>query len=338
MSDAFFATIRKVENKLLSHGDEVSFCGQGIHIFNPILKDTLIIDDRSDCDENQLNSWTVTFFKDSAFSQTLTLDVRAKQLFESLQEARIRGNEVISKVALFLSSEDLSEDMISHRCKNASWFLRNSETLTKDCLQLFTNQKRFIDGRGLVLFSDKADIKEPKRRILLLMLALAYQLAFQQINEELAEALKGFEINGKNDAQIERLDNLYAEASLFNARNYFFNPIQLSRYPTYRCWEDFREAFQLPMKYRETNEQIIQVHSILSHQRQKLEDSDRHKEVEKHRKDQQKAEVERQRLEKVRLEQQKNSEKLNFKIGVFGLFLSLLGIIEVIDVIKGWIS
>ncbi|SUD91310.1 hypothetical protein [Psychrobacter phenylpyruvicus] len=62
MPDAFFATIRKVENKLLSD-DEVIFCGQGIHIFNPILKDTLIIDDRSDCTENQLNKWTVTFLK-----------------------------------------------------------------------------------------------------------------------------------------------------------------------------------------------------------------------------------------------------------------------------------
>ena len=338
MSDTYFAVIKEVEDKLLSNGKEVRFCGQGIHIFNPILKDTLIIEDQLNSGNNELNSWTVTFFKDSTFSQTLKLEIKSNQLFKSINEAKVKDEDVISKVALFINSENLSEENVSLRCTNASWFIRGSETFTKDCLQVFSNQKRFIDGRGLVLFSDKADIKEPKRRVLLLMLVLAYQLAFQQINEELADALDRFDFNGKDDSKIKKLDDLYAEASLFNARNYFFNPIQLSKYPTYKCWEDFREAFQLPMKYRETNEQISQVHSILNHQRQKLEDADRQKEIVEYRKEQQKVEEERQKLDEARLEQQKSTDKLNSRIGMFGLFLSLIGIIEVFDVLKGWVN
>ncbi|MGP9712933.1 hypothetical protein, partial [Psychrobacter sp. AOP29-E1-7] len=166
------------------------------------------------------------------------------------------------------------------------------------------------------------DIKNPKRRILLLMLAVAYHEAFQQINENLAEVLE-------NPDNVIKIQDLYAEASIFNARYFFFNPIQLTKYPTYKCWQDFSEAYQLSIKYRETNEQLEQVHRILSYQKQEKDEVSKREQLELRQEEQ-------YQLEQAKLEQQKNSDRLNFKIAGFGLILSFFGIIEVINTLMEW--
>lgn len=156
------------------------------------------------------------------------------------------------------------------------------------------------------------------------MLAVAYHEAFQQINEKLAEALE-------YPDDVKKIQDLYAEASIFNARYFFFNPIQLTKYPTYRCWQDFSEAYQLAIRYRETNEQLEQVYRILRYQKQEKDEINKHEQLKLRQEGQ-------HQLEQAKLEQQKNSDKLNFKIAAFGLILSLFGLVEVLDTLVGWFN
>lgn len=245
MSNIYFAVIEKSVNKLNLQEKELMFCGQKVHLFNPILKKTIVIDDKAKPTDNEINDWSVTFFKDSKFSQTFKLKVLKKELFEDSKEVKKIKDNCIAKIAIFMNIDTTNSENESLYYKNASWFLRGSETLTENDFNILPNEKRHIDGRGLALFYNTLDIKNPKRRILLLMLAVAYHEAFQQINENLAEVLE-------NPDNVIKIQDLYAEASIFNARYFFFNPIQLTKYPTYKCWQDFSEAYQLSIKYRET--------------------------------------------------------------------------------------
>ena len=322
MSNVYFAAIQKSNTALNLQENEMFFCGQNVHLFNPILKKTIVIDDKSASADNEINNWSVTFFKDSSFSQTFDLKVLKKEIFKESKEVKKIKDNSIAKIAIFMNMEKANSETELLYCRNASWFLRGSETLTENDFNILPNEKRHIDGRGLALFYNTLDIKNPKRRILLLMLAVAYHEAFQQINENLAEALE-------HPDNVTKIQDLYAEASIFNARYFFFNPIQLTKYPTYKCWQDFSEAYQLSIKYREINEQLEQVHRILSYQKQERDENNKREQLALRQEEQ-------YQLEQAKLEQQKNSDRLNFKIAGFGLILSFFGIIEVIDTLMGW--
>lgn len=322
MQNIYFATIEKCINTLNLQEDELIFCGQKVHLFNPILKKTIVIDDKAEAADNEINDWSVTFFKDSKFAQTFKLKVLKDELFKDSNEAKKIKDNSIAKIAIFMNMDAANSEIESLYYRNASWFLRGSETLTENDFDILPNEKRHIDGRGLALLYSTLDVKNPKRRILLLMLAVAYHEAFQQINENFAEALE-------NPDNVIKIQDLYAEASIFNARYFFFNPIQLTKYPTYKCWQDFSDAYQLSIKYRETNEQLEQVHRILSYQKQEEDEISKREQLALRQE-------ERHQLEQAKLEQQKNSDRLNFKIAGFGLLLSLFGIVEVIDTLIDW--
>lgn len=180
----------------------------------------------------------------------------------------------------------------------ASQFIRGSGTLDKEQLKELPNEWRSIDGRGLALFGKKSNfVAQAKREIFLVMFGIAYYRALQQINDDLATMLLG-----KYD--IEQLDELYKDASEFNACYYFHNPIEFSRYPTFKAWQDIREAYHLQAKNQEVTSQLVQVHQILSYRQQKQENQ--------------------------------ISETRNNRLAFLGILLSALGIIEVIDVLKNW--
>ena len=85
----------------------------------------------------------------------------------------------------------------------------------------------------------------------------------------------------------------------------------------------------MSIKYRETNEQLEQVHRILSYQKQEEDEISKREQLALRQE-------ELHQLEQAKLEQQKNSDRLNFKIAGFGLLLSLFGIVEVIDTLMDW--
>lgn len=279
------------------------FCGKNLKIFNSILTDTLEIEESYK--QDGLNDWKVTFFKDSPFSQTLALQtVDEKPLTGtmcSIATSKVNKESVAANIAL-VDRLNKAED-ITHICESASKFVCNNKAVTKEHLKNLPSERRYIDGKGLILLkkysSNTGEVDQPKRQILLLMLAVAYYQAFQQISEELALALE------KSD-EVDKIEELYESAARFNARYYFFNPVKINNYATFTCWQDIRDAYKLQTQYHELNQQIEQVHSILGHRR-------------------------KQREEKESIERQQENESWYKKITVLGLVLSLLGIIEVVS-------
>ena len=212
-------------------------------------------------------------------------------LFDKLDSKESLGSIVIAS-GVIPSEESLV-------IKNSSWFIRNSDSLDKNEFFHLSNEWRAIDGRGMAIFESFGTVTNAYRQVFLIMLALAYYRALHKISEELANVL------AKPD-NIQELDKLYTEAAIFNARYYFDNPIEFSRYPTFCAWEHIREAYHLRDKNNEVTSQLAQVHQILSYTQQKAEQS--------------------------------INEKRNWKLGVIGVILGGTGLIEAIDIIIQWFS
>lgn len=271
-------------------------CGNEVHLLNPILKETISSEETVDSLDLK-----VTFFSGSRFSQTICCKTiySNENLFENqadlFNSIRLENN-VLGKVFIAMGVKNDTELLI----KNTSWFMRNSETLSSQDIIELPNEWRIIDGRGMALWGKLDNFEQQsKREIFLVMLGLAYYKALQQINQELANMLL-------NSNKIEDLDKLYKEAAEFNACYYFHNPIEFSRYPTFKAWQDIRTAYCLQEKNQEVTSQLTKVHQILSYTQQKQEN--------------------------------RMSEKRNWWLAVFGIFLSLLGLIEVIDIVKNWLG
>ncbi|PJG82229.1 hypothetical protein [Caviibacterium pharyngocola] len=296
MKNIYFGKIYALD-EILSLKEKICLCEQQIKFLNPILQKTTAVE------EDFANlTLKVTFFHGSRFVRTLCFSsYRAAQLFSSKPEQQQALSEIFGKtdslgnIVLTAGAEGLSEALI----RNASWFIRSSDTLEQGDFMILPNEWRAIDGRGMALFERFGKIDHAYRQVFLIMLALAYYDALHQISEELAAMLV-------EPINVEELDKLYTEAAVFNARYYFDNPVEFSRYALFQAWQDVREAYHLREKNAEVTSQLAQVHQILSYTQQKKE--------------------------------QTANEERNLKLAVFGITLSILGIVEVIDIVSNWLS
>lgn len=310
-SNGYFAVVEK--EKFESNEEKIwpKFCGSNLKIFNSILTDTLEINEEfestSEEGNKELSDWKVTFFKDNIFAQTLKLKVVHKGFFDSKPDvvkiSKTDRDSIAAKVALMTNTNEKNNE---YNCKNASWFVCGNQAIKHNHLNVLPREWRHIDGNGLIILDKFGNLDYPKKHILMLMLAIAYTQAFEEISEKLAAALKPIksevetiEFDKQAMERVEYIEKLYAQAAEFNARYYFLNPVRINNYPTFQCWQDIREAYQLQTQYHELNEQIDQVYSILSH-----------------------------------LQKQRNyiaNERWYKKITVVGLFLSAVGLITVFD-------
>lgn len=297
MKKIYFGKIYPAEEGV-SILNKPSLCNQQIKFLNPILLQTTAIDESVKNFELK-----VTFFQGSRFSQNLHFYsfsqshlFHSKEELNSVSSEKLGIEESLGNVAIALNITPLEEELV---IKNLSWFIRNSDTLDKNEFMNLSNECRSIDGRGMAIFEPFGSIASSYRQVFLIMLALAYYNALHKMSEELATILV------KSD-NIQELDRLYIEAATFNARYYFDNPIEFSRYPTFRAWETIREAYHLRAKNNEVTSQLARVHQILSYTQQKAE--------------------------------QNINEKRNWRLGLIGLVLAGTGLIEVIDILLQWIS
>lgn len=275
-------------------------CGKNVRLLNPILKEQIEVEESGDFEMK------ISFFTKSRFCQTISCrkvgspeNFSGKDNIKSPKSrAYILGRIVIAE--LVNVADIRGGDLLA----KSSQFIRGSGTLAEEELKELSNEWRSIDGRGLILlgkeFCSLKDFPESAtREIFLVMLGIAYYRALQQINDELATMLLG-------EYDIEKLDELYKDASEFNACYYFHNPIEFSRYHSFQAWQDIREAYHLQAKNQEVTSQLSQVHQILSYRQQKTENQ--------------------------------ISETRNRRLALLGIVLSILSLIEVVDVLRNWFS
>ena len=309
-NEGMFAVIEnKTERNKCQRGviDENHDCSQKLgssklKIFNSILTDTLEI--KEEYKENALNNWTVTFFNDSVFEQTIALKVVDENYFTKAYSSNCyKENEDLQVASVALYDNFSNSECKNNIIKRASKFVCNNVALNEASFTNAPSELRYVDGKGMIILkkyqSTNKNLDQPKREVLLLMLAIAYHQAFQEIGEGLASALE-------KSVEFDEIEELYENAAQFNARYYFFNPVKIKNYHTFVCWEHIRESYQLEKQYREVNEQIKQVHSILSHRR-------------------------KQREEKENFERQQENETWYKNITILGVILSLFGLLDVAD-------
>lgn len=297
MTVIYFGKIYSEKEKV-TQKSALTLCGKNISLLNPVLLNTTLIEDNFSS-----RQFKVTFFQGSRFEQTLSFHTyQTSQLFNdkcvlertlSKQFSEFDQVNELAKILITEKTKQLDDLLV----KNGSWFICNSETLSKEKFLALPEGWRAIEGQGAV-FLAKYGIDNAYRQVFLVMLALSYYQALQQMSEELAQVL------ASPKHHIDELDKLYTEAAIFNARYYFNNPIKFSRYSTFNAWKEIRKVFHLNEKNTELISQLTQVHQILSYTIQKKE--------------------------------QCINERRNCGLTIFGIVLSGLGLIEVIDVLKSW--
>ncbi|MFW2177757.1 MULTISPECIES: hypothetical protein [unclassified Moraxella] len=303
MSIEQFGYIYRNCDTVVAKTQPLSYMGQPLEFFVPTLCHSMAIT----ATDETLGNFDMTFFVGSEFAQTLsfraveveqTATVKAcSHLYKNLAENH--GDQLLARVALV--HENLEHQTTADLLAKPSAFIRGSTSLLAETLEPMSGRDKWhIDGRGVVFISPYQGMQQPRRVILLVMLALAYQLALNQISEALANIVKLPE----SAENIQALNELYLKSAKFNAQFYFSAPVQVNRYATYQAWEKINQVYKLEREYQETNSQLDQVHRILTFHHQQCE--------------------------------QQLMAKRNKIIAMFGVLITVLNLLQPLDIMLNW--
>lgn len=300
-----FGYIYNQSEQLMARTEPLTYMGKKLEFFVPTLSNSIAI---SETDET-LADFAVTFFQGSDFAQTLGFKTVTSaqtatpqdcgEMYRQLSERL--NDQLLARIA-FIYQPNIAA-IEENALLKSSLFMRGSKSLLQETLAPMSGKDNWhMDGRGAIFVSPYEAMPQPRRVMLLIMLALAYQLALNQISEKLAEIVQLPE----SADNIRRLDELYLKAAKFNAQFYFSAPVQVNRYATYQAWETIGQVYQLEREYQETNTQLEQVHRILNYHHQKME--------------------------------QQLLAKRNRIIKWFGAILTLASLFEPIDIFVKWLT
>ncbi len=169
-----------------------------------------------------------------------------------------------------------------------SQYIRKSMAITYENHIHRKSHSLHIDGKGLSFITNiQGQIGNFYRAILLLALAHAYQQVIGTLSKELAQL--------KNIKHIENINEIYNKIAEFNARYFLLQPVKYDRTDLNAIWEQIVETLVI----KETNNELMQQVAYLHHI------------------------IELQNTHKA----QELSEKQNRLINIFGIILSVIGVI-----------
>ncbi|MBE2893475.1 hypothetical protein HPC40_00115 [Pasteurellaceae bacterium NCTC 11878] len=157
--------------------------------------------------------------------------------------------------------------------------IRGSKAIKSNDFISYPSHRAYIDGRGFCFYSHIDGQKDHfKRQLLLQALAYAYLGAIECIADRLAQ-----EINSKN-CNIEELNQLYIEATKFNAILFFHQPVLMKNPSLCECWKVFDNALEVSQSAQELLTQLANVHYILhldADSRRRVEEKEKQNKQEK---------------------------------------------------------
>lgn len=258
--------------------------------------------------------WSITFFKGSAFEQTLGVNIHDEEPEVS---------HCLAKAAWIYSERSISEGS-SDLLQRASQFLRKSATLSGETVNHLTRRSSLLTDRNGVVFFTEQPTKDArffgedrfKRIVLELCLALAYRNVMLDFMQQLTRTIKS--------KQTEQTLTLYESILYFNAGDYFRYPVNLENHELFPAWKHIAEHFKLQELNCELTEQLSHVALLLQKYRERI----RHEQEESKKEALAKAEKSR-REQEIKTERAFNrrSARLAFALGVLSL-LSLLALVE----------
>lgn len=199
--------------------------------------------------------------------------------------------------------------------------IRGSETLHHDsALQLDRGAFLLAEPRGFACYGDNVklpDADQFMRFALLFGLAHAYRRVMLKWIRGMGEVLADVDAKRVNPAgAYQALADLREKVAMFDARCYFSNPVSPDRHELFTVMECFMDRLNVHALHEEMAQQLREV-SSLAHQ--KLEAM-------------QQAAAE---------QQQRNAERLNFRLAFLGIVLALLDLLshspeEWVHVLQDW--
>ena len=209
--------------------------------------------------EDENGNWLLKFFLGEQYEQVIFIDFSQKELsYKNLQ---------VLSLSKLIIDDSAFDDLLA---EEISLEIRKSKAIRKHHFIEYSSHYEHIDGRGMGFYSRIPDQEYNfSRRLILLALAYAYLGAIENISNRLSEC-----ICCQSD-DIEKLRQLYIEATKFKAVFLFHQPVLMKNVSLIETWKYLDKVFDINSASDELLEQLSSVHYILN-----LDDDKKRKNIE----------------------------------------------------------
>lgn len=260
--------------------------------------------------------WNLDFFVDSDYQQRLFVEFEEGEC--STIKNRTKKFNQLTQLAFVESAEPHLDEF---SCEMTSLLIRGSKAIkVKDLYQASTHCG-YIDGRGAqyIHLNKNPEIENSFgksqffRHVLLHSLAYAYLMVMEQLSNALVQAVS----EQKNEDELRQI---YKKVVLFNARYFLYQPINLEAPAMCEAWKRVDQVLGISQTNQELIKQIENVHYILNLENDKKLAQEKEKAA---------ADIEhRNHIE----------NKYNQRLALVAIWISFIGLISVVDIIKNWIK
>lgn len=209
--------------------------------------------------EDENGNWLLKFFLGEQYEQVIFIDFSQKELsYKNLQ---------VLSLSKLIIDDSAFDDLLA---EEISLEIRKSKAIRKHHFIEYPSHYEHIDGRGMGFYSRIPEQEYNfSRRLILLALAYAYLGAIENISNRLSEC-----ICCQSD-DIEKLRQLYIEATKFKAVFLFHQPVLMKNVSLIETWKYLDKVFDINSASDELLEQLSSVHYILN-----LDDDKKRKNIE----------------------------------------------------------
>ena len=209
--------------------------------------------------EDENGNWLLKFFLGEQYEQVIFIDFSQKELsYKNLQ---------VLSLSKLIIDDSAFDDLLA---EEISLEIRKSKAIRKHHFIEYSSHYEHIDGRGMGFYSRIPEQEYNfSRRLILLALAYAYLGAIENISNRLSECICCQSDN------IEKLRQLYIEATKFKAVFLFHQPVLMKNVSLIETWKYLDKVFDINSASDELLEQLSSVHYILN-----LDDDKKRKNIE----------------------------------------------------------
>ena len=209
--------------------------------------------------EDKNGNWLLNFFLGEQYEQVIFIDFSQKELsYKNLQ---------VLSLSKLIIDDSAFDDLLA---EEISLEIRKSKAIRKHHFIEYPSHYEHIDGRGMGFYSRIPEQEYNfSRRLILLALAYAYLGAIENISNRLSECICCQSDN------IEKLRQLYIEATKFKAVFLFHQPVLMKNVSLIETWKYLDKVFDINSASDELLEQLSSVHYILN-----LDDDKKRKNIE----------------------------------------------------------
>lgn len=187
--------------------------------------------------------WRLEFFGNTAFKTNI---------FVTFFPTKPEDKNAIARA--IWQDLDQNQEPNEEHYKNASQWLRDSNSLKQKDYEERSNRYICIDGMGISMIGKTFEKKTFERAIILLSLAVAYRIQIEKLMNMLSDC----------QPNKKELENLVHNALLFNAQCYFRHPVKMENSELPLIWDAIIDRLRIENFNKELIEQTQVLYRIIS--------------------------------------------------------------------------